>query len=124
MSDLLFIHWDGKQAPRELLELPPGRYIVAPGLDLEKATEEEWAAQPFTAIDNLKISADATSDDLLDQLRVLAPGQYYIESFDQPVELTIEEEAGLRLALEQVERGELISAEEVRRGLLGRSARR
>jgi hypothetical protein len=59
------IEWDGENVPRELRELPPGRYLVGPAYEI-------W-----------------DEDDL-----------------------TPEEEAGIQLALDQIEAGEGIPFEE------------
>lgn len=54
---------------------------------------------------------------LPEQLRDLPAGVYVIEPVDEDGELTPEEEAGLELALDQLEAGDVISAEEVCREL-------
>jgi len=64
--------WNGTDVPKELLDLPPGRYVVT-GVDAEP-------------------------------------------------DLTKEEEAGLRLALEQADRGDLIAQDEVENEIRGRIA--
>lgn len=47
------------------------------------------------------------------ELRELSPGRYVVAAIDEVPALTDEEEEGIRLALDQVERGESIPASEV-----------
>lgn len=65
----IMIEWDGENVPRELQQLPPGRYLVGPGHEL-------WDEDDLTP-----------------------------------------EEAGIQLALDQVEAGEVIPFEEAMRQL-------
>ena len=47
------------------------------------------------------------------ELRELPPGRYLVEPLDEERPLTPEEDAGLRLGLDQAERGEVAPAREV-----------
>ena len=66
----IMIEWDGENVPKELKELPPGRYLVGPAYEL-------W------------------DDD----------------------ELTPEEDAGIRAALDDIEAGHVIPWEEAMRAI-------
>jgi hypothetical protein len=58
--------------------------------------------------------------DLPAELRDWPPGRYVVTGADWDPNLTPEEEAGLVLAFEQLDRGELLTQEEVRTELKGR----
>ncbi len=56
------------------------------------------------------------------ELKGLPPGRYVIEPADEAPELTPEEEAGLRLGLDQLEAGEGKTLEEVLKELRRRTS--
>jgi len=58
--------------------------------------------------------------DLPQELLDLPPGRYVVTGLDWQPELTKDEEAGLRLALEQADRGDVISQDEVENEMRGR----
>jgi hypothetical protein len=64
---------------------------------------------------------------LPEELRQLPPGRYFLESVDDILvldELTPEEDAGIRLALDQVEAGQVVPLDEVMRKIRPRARRR
>jgi hypothetical protein len=64
---------------------------------------------------------------LPEELRQLPPGRYFLESVDDILvldELTPEEDAGIRLALDQVEAGQVVPLDEVMRKIRSRARRR
>ena len=118
MFEPLIVQWNGCDLPRELERLPAGRYVAAPDDDLDAEH-----SRPFTALHNLKLGGTIAPADVLAQLAQLAPGQYLVEPADEPVELTPEEEAGIRRARDQASRGEVTPLADVRRDLRSRWAR-
>ena len=60
--------------------------------------------------------------DLPQELLDLAPGRYVVTGLDWAPDLTKDEEEGLRLALEQAVRGDLVSQDDVENEMRGRIA--
>jgi hypothetical protein len=58
------------------------------------------------------------------ELRELPPGQYRLEAVDDVTDLTPAEEAGIRLAMDQIDAGQGISLEEAVRRIRSRSRQR
>lgn len=58
------------------------------------------------------------------ELRELPPGQYLLEAVDDVTDLTPEEEAGILLAMDQIEAGQGIPLEKAIRRIRGPSVRR
>jgi hypothetical protein len=66
--EALVIEWDGSEVPRELRELPPGRYLLEPLDDLLVLTPEEDAGIR-EAMDDLDAGNGIPLEDVLAELR-------------------------------------------------------
>jgi hypothetical protein len=66
---------------------------------------------------------DWDGTNLPDEIRQLPPGRYLVYPFEGIDELTEEEDAGIQLALDQIEAGEDIPAAEVTREIRSRARR-
>jgi hypothetical protein len=65
------IEWDGTHVPKELQELPPGRYLVSdPYLDDDEMTEEEEAGV-MLALDEAEAGDVIPYEDAMRELRSL-----------------------------------------------------
>ena len=62
------IDWDGSRVPRELRELPPGRYAIEPVDDEVPLTPEEEAGIQL-ALDQLDAGAGISLADLVREIR-------------------------------------------------------
>jgi hypothetical protein len=64
------IEWDGENVPRELRELPPGRYLVGPAYDIwdeDDLTPEEAGIQ--LASDQIEAGEGIPFEEAMRQLR-------------------------------------------------------
>lgn len=118
MTKPLIFQWDGRNLPGELRGLPAGRYIVAPDDPLDELHEDE--DRPYTVLNDFQLEDNIVPAKVLARLSKLTPGRYLIESAGTLVELTAEEEKGLREALRDMEAGNLIPHSEVMRELRAR----
>ena len=66
------IEWDGTQVPKELRELPPGRYLISdPYWDDEEMTEEEEAGV-MLAIEEIEAGQGIPLEDAIREIRARA----------------------------------------------------
>jgi hypothetical protein len=66
------IEWDGTQVPKELRELPPGRYMLSdPYWDDDETTEEEEAGV-LLAIEEMEAGQVIPYEDAMRELRAIA----------------------------------------------------
>jgi hypothetical protein len=68
----MMIEWDGKHVPKELEQLPPGRYVVTDAyLEDDEMTEEE-AAGVMLALDEVEAGHVIPLDEALQDIRAQA----------------------------------------------------